>query len=44
VSHTRNYQPKSDILMSIEYLRLRTFGLNDSLSANHINLALGYIF
>jgi hypothetical protein len=38
------YQPKSNILMSIEYLRLRTFGLNDSFSANHVNLALGYIF
>ena len=38
------YQPKSNILMSIEYLRLRTFGLDDSFSANHINLALGYIF
>jgi hypothetical protein len=38
------YQPKSDILMSIEYLRLRTFALDDSFSANHINLNLGYIF
>jgi hypothetical protein len=38
------YQPKSNILMSIEYLRLRSFGLNDSFGANHVNLALGYIF
>ncbi len=38
------YQPKSDILMSIEYLRLQTFDLDDSYNANHINLALGYIF
>jgi hypothetical protein len=38
------YQPKSNILMSIEYHRLRTFGLNDSFTANHVNLALGYIF
>jgi hypothetical protein len=38
------YQPKSNILMSIEYLRVRTFALDDSFSANHINLSLGYIF
>ena len=38
------YQPKSNIKVSIEYLRMRTFDLDGSYSANHINLALGYIF
>lgn len=38
------YHPKSDMLISVEYLRLRTFSLDDSYSANHINLGLGYIF
>jgi hypothetical protein len=38
------YQPKSNIMMSLEYLRLQTFVLDESYSASHINLALGYIF
>jgi hypothetical protein len=38
------YQPKSNIMMSLEYLRLDTFDLDDSYSANQVNLALGYIF
>ena len=38
------YHPKSNMLISVEYLRLNTFDLDDSYSANHINLGLGYIF
>ena len=39
------FQPRSDVVFSIEYRRLRTyyFGL-DSQSANHVNMSLGYIF
>lgn len=38
------YHPKSNVLISLEYRRLDTFSLDDSNSANHINLGLGYIF
>jgi hypothetical protein len=38
------YWPKSNILVSIEYLHIRTFGLDDSYSANNVNLTLGYVF
>ena len=39
------YQVRSDILFSIEYRRLQTSMLDaGSYSANHINLAMGYIF
>lgn len=38
------YWPKSNIVMSIEYLHLRTFDLDGSYNANSVNLALGYIF
>ena len=39
------YQPRSDVLFSIEYRRLRTFYVGaDSQSANHVNMSVGYIF
>jgi hypothetical protein len=38
------YWPKSNILMSIEYLHIRTFELDESYSSNNINLTLGYVF
>ena len=38
------YHPKSNVMVSIEYLRIHTFDLDDSYSANHVNLGLGYIF
>jgi hypothetical protein len=39
------YQPRSDIVLSLEYRRLKTFKLDsNSDSANHINFSLGYIF
>ncbi len=39
------YQPRSDVLFSIEYRRIRTFIFGgDSLDANHVNFSLGYLF
>ncbi len=39
------YQPRSDMLLSIEYRRIRTFEItNDSYIANQVNLSVGYIF
>ena len=39
------YQPRSDIVLSLEYRRLKTFKLDSSAdSANHINFSVGYIF
>lgn len=39
------YQPRSDIVFSLEYRRLKTFKLDSSAdSANHINFSVGYIF
>jgi hypothetical protein len=39
------YQPRSDVLFSIEYRRIRTFIFGgDSLEANHVNFSLGYLF
>jgi hypothetical protein len=38
------YHPKSNIMVSVEYLRIHTYDLDESYSANHINLGLGYIF
>jgi hypothetical protein len=39
------YQPKSDIVLSLEYRRLRTYPLDSNAnSANIINLSVGYIF
>jgi hypothetical protein len=39
------YQVRSDILFSIEYRRLHTTVLdNDSYSANHVGLSVGYVF
>jgi hypothetical protein len=39
------YQPRSDVLFSVEYRRIRTFGADgDRNAANHINLSLGYLF
>ena len=39
------YHPRSDLLFSAEYRRLRTFSiLGDSESANHINLSVGVLF
>jgi hypothetical protein len=39
------YQPRSDIVLSLEYRRLKTFKLDSNAdSANHINFSLGYIF
>ena len=38
------YHPKSDVFISVEYLRLQSFDLDESYSGNHINLSLGYLF
>ncbi len=39
------YQPRSDIVFSLEYRRLKTFTLDSSAnSANVVNLSVGYIF
>ena len=39
------YQPRSDIVFSLEYRRLRTFALDSGAnSANLFNLSVGYIF
>ena len=39
------YHPRSDLLFSVEYRRLRTFSLSGaSENANHINLAIGVLF
>ena len=39
------YQPRSDVLFSVEYRRIRSFFIGDeSFTANHVNLSLGYIF
>ena len=39
------YQPKSDIVFSLEYRRLQTFTLDSSSNgANILNLSVGYIF
>jgi Spy/CpxP family protein refolding chaperone len=39
------YQPRSDVLLGLEYRRLRTFYFGgDSDAANHVNISVGYIF
>jgi hypothetical protein len=39
------YQPRSDVVLSLEYRRLKTFTLDSNAnSANIINFSLGYIF
>jgi hypothetical protein len=39
------YQPRSDVVMSIEYRYLKTFPLDSyANTANHMSLSLGYIF
>jgi hypothetical protein len=39
------YHPRSDLLFSVEYRRLRTFSLSGaSENANHFNLAIGVLF
>ena len=39
------YQPRSDVLFSIEYRRLQTYTLDSSVStANHVAASVGYIF
>ncbi len=39
------YHPRSDLVFSVEYRRLRTFSLaGASENANHINLAIGVLF
>ncbi len=39
------YQPRSDIVFSLEYRRLKTFTLDSNAnSANVVNLSVGYIF
>jgi hypothetical protein len=39
------YHPRSDLLFSVEYRRLRTFSITGaSENANHINLAVGVLF
>jgi hypothetical protein len=39
------YQPRSDMLFSVEYRRIRTFQIEgDSYPANQVNLSVGYIF
>jgi hypothetical protein len=39
------YQPRSDVLLGLEYRRLRTFYFGaEPQSANHVNMSVGYIF
>jgi regulator of replication initiation timing len=39
------YQPRSDVMFSVEYRRLETFQLfNDENAANQVNMSVGYIF
>jgi len=39
------YRPRSDLLFAAEFRRLRTFDItNNSQMANHVNLAMGYLF
>ena len=39
------YQPRSNVVMSVEFRRLKTFDLgSEPYPANHVNLSLGYIF
>jgi hypothetical protein len=39
------YQPRSNVLVSVEFRRLRTFGSDGGAdTANHVNLSLGYLF
>jgi hypothetical protein len=39
------YQPRSDVLLSFEFRRLRTFGPDGGADrANHLNFGLGYLF
>lgn len=39
------YKPRSDVVMSVEFRRLKTHELNPGTNvANHLNLSLGYIF
>ena len=39
------YQPRSNVLVSVEFRRLRTFGPDGGAeTANHVNLSLGYLF
>jgi hypothetical protein len=39
------YRPRSDLLLSAEFRRLRTFEINNSSqAANHMNLAMGFLF
>ena len=39
------YKPRSDVVMSVEFRRLKTHELNPGANvANHLNLSLGYIF
>jgi hypothetical protein len=39
------YRPRSDLVFSAEYRRLRTFGLSgENQTANHINLIMGILF
>jgi hypothetical protein len=39
------YQPRSDIVFSLEYRRLKTFTLdNNANAANLVTLSVGYIF
>ncbi|HYR41595.1 MAG TPA: hypothetical protein VER98_01115, partial [Terriglobia bacterium] len=39
------YRPRSDLMLSLEYRRFRTFMFQgDSQKANHINLSMGVLF
>lgn len=39
------YFPRSDVIFSLEYKRLKTFRLDSNANAaNHINLSIGYVF
>jgi hypothetical protein len=39
------YKPRSNVVMSVEFRRLKTHELNPGANvANHLNLSLGYIF
>ncbi len=39
------YRMRSDVMMSVEYRRLKTYVVNDdAYTANQINFSLGYLF
>jgi len=39
------YRPRSDLLLSLEYRRLKTFSIfNNSYAAGQLNMAMGILF